>query len=151
MTAKRVRLSRAKGYRKPPDAIVVARPSRWGNPFPVESGWMMWMAIALGFRADVAGRRQAAVHLYRAWLAGSPVPVNPAAAGGVLEFADGSVLSIDLHVRGMACLSLDTGWPVLPLPPSVEEIRMLAGRDLACWCPLDASCHADVLLELANR
>jgi len=25
----------------------------------------------------------------------------------------------------------------------------LAGRDLACWCPLDQPCHADVLLELA--
>ena len=29
----------------------------------------------------------------------------------------------------------------------VEE---LAGKDLACWCPLDQPCHADVLLELAN-
>ena len=27
----------------------------------------------------------------------------------------------------------------------------LRGRDLACWCPLDRSCHADVLLELANK
>ncbi len=27
----------------------------------------------------------------------------------------------------------------------------LAGRDLACWCPLDQPCHADVLLELANE
>jgi hypothetical protein len=27
----------------------------------------------------------------------------------------------------------------------------LSGRDLACWCPLDQPCHADVLLELANR
>lgn len=27
----------------------------------------------------------------------------------------------------------------------------LAGKDLACWCPLDKPCHADVLLELANR
>ncbi len=26
----------------------------------------------------------------------------------------------------------------------------LAGRDLACWCPPDQPCHADVLLELAN-
>lgn len=26
----------------------------------------------------------------------------------------------------------------------------LAGKDLACWCPLDQPCHADVLLELAN-
>lgn len=29
----------------------------------------------------------------------------------------------------------------------VEELR---GRDLACWCPLDQPCHADVLLDLAN-
>ncbi|QOT15911.1 DUF4326 domain-containing protein [Paenarthrobacter sp. YJN-5] len=27
----------------------------------------------------------------------------------------------------------------------------LAGKNLACWCPLDQPCHADVLLELANR
>jgi hypothetical protein len=26
----------------------------------------------------------------------------------------------------------------------------LHGKDLACWCPLDGPCHADVLLELAN-
>lgn len=26
----------------------------------------------------------------------------------------------------------------------------LAGRDLACWCPLDQPCHADVLIEVAN-
>ncbi len=26
----------------------------------------------------------------------------------------------------------------------------LAGRDLACWCPLDEPCHADVLLQVAN-
>jgi hypothetical protein len=24
--------------------------------------------------------------------------------------------------------------------------RQLTGRDLACWCPLDQPCHADVLL-----
>lgn len=26
----------------------------------------------------------------------------------------------------------------------------LRGKDLACWCPLDQPCHADVLLQLAN-
>jgi hypothetical protein len=26
----------------------------------------------------------------------------------------------------------------------------LRGKNLACWCPLDQPCHADVLLELAN-
>ena len=35
--------------------------------------------------------------------------------------------------------------------PSHDEIvAELHGRDLACWCPLDQPCHADVLLELAN-
>lgn len=28
--------------------------------------------------------------------------------------------------------------------------RELAGHDLACWCPLDAPCHADVLLRIAE-
>lgn len=27
----------------------------------------------------------------------------------------------------------------------------LRGKNLACWCPLDEPCHADVLLELANE
>jgi len=26
----------------------------------------------------------------------------------------------------------------------------LAGKNLACWCPTDQPCHADVLLEWAN-
>lgn len=32
----------------------------------------------------------------------------------------------------------------------VLGIAELRGRDLACWCPLDQPCHADVLLEIAN-
>ena len=37
-------------------------------------------------------------------------------------------------------------------PPTIEKIRIeLAGKNLACWCPLDQPCHADVLLELANQ
>ena len=31
------------------------------------------------------------------------------------------------------------GWPTL------------RGKNLACWCRLDQPCHADVLLEIANR
>jgi hypothetical protein len=32
-----------------------------------------------------------------------------------------------------------------------NEIAELRGKDLMCWCPLDQPCHADVLLELANK
>jgi hypothetical protein len=32
---KRIQLRRTRGWRKPADAVVVSRPSRWGNPFRV--------------------------------------------------------------------------------------------------------------------
>jgi hypothetical protein len=31
-----------------------------------------------------------------------------------------------------------------------DAARELRGKDLACWCPLDKRCHADVLLAIAN-
>jgi hypothetical protein len=34
---------------------------------------------------------------------------------------------------------------------SVDVLVKLRGKNLACWCPLDQPCHADVLLDLANR
>jgi hypothetical protein len=37
---------------------------------------------------------------------------------------------------------------------TVDKTRIraeLCGKDLACWCPLDQPCHADVLLEIANQ
>jgi hypothetical protein len=30
-------------------------------------------------------------------------------------------------------------------------LRELRGKNLACWCALGQQCHADVLLELANK
>lgn len=33
-------------------------------------------------------------------------------------------------------------------PSFFDELR---GKNLACWCRLDEPCHADVLLEIANR
>ncbi|WP_019732123.1 DUF4326 domain-containing protein [Mycobacterium avium] len=38
------------------------------------------------------------------------------------------------------------------LPITTDDVvDELAGHDLACWCPPDQPCHADVLLELANQ
>ena len=44
-------------------------------------------------------------------------------------------------------------WKYLQHPNGADmlnAIKALRGKDLACWCPLDQPCHADVLLELAN-
>lgn len=40
---------------------------------------------------------------------------------------------------------IDGGWL-----PDVAR-KELAGKNLACFCPLDQPCHADVLLKIANR
>lgn len=39
----------------------------------------------------------------------------------------------------------------VPFDPYRLSLSELRGHDLACWCPLDQPCHADILLQLANR
>lgn len=36
----------------------------------------------------------------------------------------------------------------MPPPPDFSALR---GKNLACFCPLDQPCHANFLLELANK
>lgn len=151
MTPKRVQLRRTKGWRKPEGAIVVARPSKWGNPFPAGGAWMVWTAVALGYNANPAGRRTAAVALHRAWLTGEPPELGPHAAssGGTIEFTNGLRVGVGDHCRTLAAaFSGLCAAPTVPEPPhDFEELR---GHDLACWCP-EGPCHADLLIELSNR
>lgn len=158
--AERVQLRRSKGYHKPPGAIVVARPTRWGNPFPVKGDWILWTAISLGYRGDEQGRRAAAVALHKAWLTSEQLTPRPVKDDGAsLEFEDGSVVTFEDHCRSLAggLTLLKVGQLQVPPPPSFDEVRYhLAGRDLACWCPLEdqhgerVPCHADVLLAIAG-
>jgi len=59
--AKRVQLSRKKGYRKPADAVNVARPTKWGNPF----NWKD-LAVQPGYETP----KELAVREYSHWLEG---------------------------------------------------------------------------------
>lgn len=62
------------------------------------------------------------------------------------------------------CKALFRGWldgknTIVRMRPAVEarrelilsNIAQLRGKNLACWCGIGDPCHADVLLELANR
>lgn len=100
---KRVQMRCDRPWRKDhPDAVIVARPRMWGNPFPV-------------------GRLP---HI-----------------GNLLEVTETPSQSVALYRDYLATLGDELEGFLAPL----------RGRDLACWCPLDQPCHADVLLELANR
>ena len=117
----RVQLRRTKGWRKPEGAVVVSRPSKWGNPIPLVDVSCQFPSV------DEVGIAQMVVRDFEVL-----------AAKGCLGFPNWR------HLGGRR-------GPVEWTYPSVHEIRAeLAGRDLACWCPLDQPCHADVLLELAN-
>jgi hypothetical protein len=52
---KRVQLRRTKGWRKPAGAVVVARPSRWGNPlrWDDKAAAADWFGVALDMRRDL--------------------------------------------------------------------------------------------------
>ncbi len=117
----RIQRRRVAGWRMPPGAVYVGRPTRWGNPYKGEDG------AATSTRAMLVGD-------FREWLL-TPVWTDP---------RDGS-----LHRPGGCTRHL--GVPFAGRPTVEEIRSTLAGRDLACWCHLDQPCHADVLLELANE
>lgn len=62
---KRIQLRRTKGWRKPEGAVVVARPSRYGNPFTVAA------CIEAGYASDEAQARTVCVHAFADWLRGN--------------------------------------------------------------------------------
>ncbi len=33
----------------------------------------------------------------------------------------------------------------------IDRVTELRGKNLGCWCSLDRACHADILIEMANR
>lgn len=107
----RIRLSRKKGWRMPPNTVKVDRTTRWGNPCIV----------------GVHGTREDCVKWFQLALGGYIVLGH--------KTPDGAWLADQLMAyRKMA----------------KRDRRHLIGKNLACWCPLDKPCHADVLLEVAK-
>lgn len=117
----RIQRKRTKGWRMPEGAVYVGRPSRWGNPY-------------------VIGREgPAGIARWDAWLVlDSQAECHPRVAA----FGTEREARTDAVNRFAMWLS--------EAPRLWIAQTELAGRDLACWCPLDQPCHADVLLEVAN-
>jgi hypothetical protein len=131
---KRVHMSRQHPWRhEHPDAVIVDRRTIYGNPFKVGvemmTGTMSGNLIQNTLKYDRFTPQDLGetVDAYRKCFASVPA-ISP--------------MFISDDGRGVSIWSYGL--------PSADEIRELAGRDLACWCPLDQPCHADVLLELAN-
>lgn len=94
------RLQHHRGQALPPGAKLVARPSRWGNPY-------VFQKRSVGPGRTLVADRAEAVRRYE----------------------------LDLLADPERC---------------AEVAERLVGHDLACYCPLDGPCHADLLLRIAN-
>jgi Domain of unknown function (DUF4326) len=53
-----------------------------------------------------------------------------------------------VHADAAKAVRLYRLW--LPESGLLSQMSELTGHDLMCFCPLDQSCHADVLHESAN-
>lgn len=88
------------------------------------------------------------VKVGRPGLFGNPFVVAPLQRPG--STAAGSYVAVPTVEDAVECyriwLTEGPGQPVLALART--ELR---GKNLACWCRVGTPCHADVLLELANK
>lgn len=103
--AERLQLSRKKGYRKPKGAIVVSRPTRWGNPWSVKDGYS----------------REAAVAFFAEYL---EVRRDPQVSDGVGYPSDEEIRR-ELGGRSLAC------WCPLPAPGEPDHCHATVLLDLA--------------------
>lgn len=136
---KRVQMTRQRPWRaEHPDAVIVDRRTKWGNPIRVTRRWE---------KVDTFGRERWMWNVH-----GSPMDRN---GGPSYASKDTARFFAVRHFQ----------WDLLNARfgdayPSIEEIKAeLAGKDLACWCPLTfhrngtydwGHCHADILLEIAD-
>ncbi|MGE7207485.1 DUF4326 domain-containing protein [Sphingomonas sp. NPDC019816] len=130
---KRVQLSRKKGWRMPENTVSVARPGFWGNPHTVHRGQMHWD----GETVDETGEHV----LSGPWLCA----LRPDRLAGFwfATKAEAVAKAVELYRWKMTTKGI---WG-----NAQRRLPELRGKNLACWCPLDQPCHADVLLELANK
>lgn len=101
-----------------------------------------------------------AVYVGRPTKWGNPVPVGRVTSkhpdfDAILALLDWPTapFGISWHsitVAPMQAVDAYFDW-IVNQPSLFLSVADLRGRDLACWCPLDHPCHADVLLEIANR
>ena len=110
----------------PENTVYVGRGTKWGNPWKV------------GHRFSLTS--------------GDPAKLDATLRAPIEEYMGGTIdpeTAVELY-------RLILPWRTAPCSDAIRHLPMLAqvtelaGKNLACWCPLDQPCHADVLLELAN-
>ena len=138
----RVQMSRQHPWRaEHPDAVIVARPSKWGNPYKVGGRVRDFAAECIR-----DGKDPIALRAFAPAVVTRPDPPEWMIVRAIEDRSD----AVECFRHLVSDFEFDD-------EDRFEEwIAPLRGHDLACWCPLEDAdgnrvpCHADVLLELAN-
>lgn len=130
-TPRRIQRKRAKGWKMPPGAVYVGRPTVYGNPFEV-----IQLPCGCWENRDDNGVTYMHIHSMLLEPVHPPITKREAVENSVRLFYEDLTQWLGGRVELQAGLA--------------EAIEKLRGKDLACWCPLDVPCHADVLLHVAN-
>jgi hypothetical protein len=143
------RLHRPKGHGwvAPIGATYVGPGSRWDNPYRFRSRDALARVPALDGSAWEREDRISAAGMSHAFH-------HP---GGKITHHDIRYMTLaecnELYRQALTAptfeIHLQDGWGGKRLTVA-DARRDLAGRDLACRCPLGRACHADVLLEVVN-
>ena len=142
----RIQRRRTKGWRMPEGAVFVGRPTKWGNPFVVGKTQIRVPGVRAEWEYEGRLHKTTGERTFFCTGVddlGLPVgfwhDVRIATQEQCVELFRQRALGLDVENVGLG-------------EPRRSIVRAeLAGRDLACWCPLDHPCHADVLLEIANQ
>ena len=116
----RIQRERTKGWKMPPNTIYAGRPTILGNPFIGPNAAVAFRAFS---RMIMQGHETARALLLLYDQMGY-IPVVP----------------------GMIAVLSDMYYP----EKFRKAIGAARGKNLACFCPIDRPCHADVLLDIAN-
>ena len=83
---------------------------------------------------------------------GNPFTVKPHREPGVELTGFGrGYFSVPTVEDAVACYRVMLASPGETAEVLRARLPNLRGKNLACWCNADEPCHADVLLDLANR
>jgi Domain of unknown function (DUF4326) len=123
----RIQRKRTRGWKMPENTVYVGRPGPFGNPFFSRPGEKR----SHSFEA----------WLFRRWIykAMEITPLEKKTAAELADFCERMATPNDETLNSRLAERLKQALP------------LLRGKNLACWCPLDRPCHADTLLDLANR
>ena len=151
---KRIQRKRTKGWRMPEGAVYVGRGSRWGNPFKLRDYTGLARvpaALDEGAPWEYEGRISAHGTSHDYFHPGGRVTrctvryMTPSEVVSCYRRLLTGDLTPSMQSAGFRPVPSRT----MPITPDMV-VADLAGKDLACWCPLDQPCHADVLLDIAN-